>query len=104
LRGTKQSLRWQVSIQINVGLLIAAGAYYFLLDEKVTKNQDSKNASLPHRPCPQTVQNPGAALCCPSFAPSLPCFSNKLMPLSHKAITVPPGFCRSCFPVGEERK
>jgi len=29
--------------------LIAAGAYYFLLDEKVTKNQAGKIAP-PHRP------------------------------------------------------
>jgi hypothetical protein len=27
---------------------MAAGAFYFLLDQKVTKNQVSRNASLPH--------------------------------------------------------
>jgi hypothetical protein len=28
---------------------MAAEAFYFLLDQKVTKNQVSKEASLPHR-------------------------------------------------------
>jgi len=27
---------------------VAAGAFYFLLDQKVTKNQVSRKASLPH--------------------------------------------------------
>jgi hypothetical protein len=31
---------------------MAAEAFYFFLDEKVTKNQFSQNASLPHRPLP----------------------------------------------------
>jgi hypothetical protein len=36
---------------MKVSLLIAAGAYYFFLDEKVTKNQDKKILP-PSRPLP----------------------------------------------------
>jgi hypothetical protein len=34
------------------GPLLAAEAHYFFLDEKVTKNQVTRDASLPHMPLP----------------------------------------------------
>jgi hypothetical protein len=69
-----------------------------LLDQKVTKNQVSKNASMPHRAfAPQTGQNQGLE----SFArlrslmPSFYKISYALATL--KATIVLPVFARSCF-------
>ncbi|QKJ31924.1 hypothetical protein HQ865_19855 [Mucilaginibacter mali] len=51
---------------INVGLLIAAGAYYFFLEKKVAKIQDSKNASFSAQAfAQQIVQNHGLNLDAP---------------------------------------
>jgi hypothetical protein len=39
--------------------LIAAKAYFFCLDTKETKDQVSKEASLPHRACAANQAKPG---------------------------------------------
>jgi hypothetical protein len=40
---------------------MAAEAFYFLLDQKVTKNQVSKDASCAHGLCPAKLIKPRAA-------------------------------------------
>ncbi|MES2275756.1 MAG: hypothetical protein V4592_07030 [Bacteroidota bacterium] len=58
---------------MNVRLLIAAGAYYFFLDEKVTKNQDSKNASFAaHGLCPANRAEPRLRLFAPLSLAQVP--------------------------------
>jgi hypothetical protein len=54
-----------VSDEFIVSLLLAAGAHYFFLDKKVTKNQDSKKASLPH----MTFAQAGGTTGCPQLPP-----------------------------------
>jgi hypothetical protein len=44
---------------INNSPLIAAKAYFFCLDTKETKNQVSKEASLPHKACAANQAKPG---------------------------------------------
>jgi hypothetical protein len=45
----------------NIVPLLAAEAHYFFLDEKVTKNQVSKEASLRSELCPAKLVKPRAA-------------------------------------------
>jgi len=62
LRGTKQSLSYTepfAYLLSRLVSLIAAKAYFFCLDTKETKNQVTKNASLPHKASLQIRQNLG---------------------------------------------
>jgi hypothetical protein len=70
---------------------IAARLFYFLLDQKVTKNQASRNAPLPHWPCPANQAKPGTQKFRAFATPRNPNASAKLaFPLQpHR----PPSFC-----------
>jgi hypothetical protein len=46
---------------------MAAEAFYFLLDQKVTKNQASREASLRSGLCPAVQLKPRAAILLPLF-------------------------------------
>jgi hypothetical protein len=73
-----------------------------LLDQKVTKNQVSKKASLPHKAFAlQTRQNHGLeSFALLTFAPT-PRFSKiSYAPATLKATIVLPVFARSCFADG----
>ena len=59
---------------MSVGLLMAAGAYYFFLDKKATKNQVCRKASLRSRPLPCKSGKTGAGIACPAaHSPALFC-------------------------------
>jgi hypothetical protein len=61
---------------------MAAEAFYFLLDQKVTKNQASRDASLRSGPCPAVQLKPRAAILLPLFIAQGSRFSKSLlMPL-----------------------
>jgi hypothetical protein len=77
---------------------IAAGLFYFLLDQKVTKNQVSEKASLPSRPLPSKPGKTWYAkvprLC---YAPQFLRFSETCFsPATALPRIVLPGFGRSC--------
>jgi hypothetical protein len=76
-----------------------------LLDQKVTKNQVGKKASLPHRAfAPQTGQNHGLeSFALLSFASSPALLQNSLCPCHAQGTIVLPAFARSCFADGEEK-
>nr|MBB6141543.1 hypothetical protein [Mucilaginibacter sp. X5P1] len=78
--------------------LIAAKAYFFCLDTKETKNQVSRNASLPHRATAlQIRQNLGWKSLRPYCAHYPIRCKNFLCPaITHKATIVLPAFTRSC--------
>jgi hypothetical protein len=85
--------------------LIAAKAYFFCLDTKETKNQVSRNASLPHEGhCAANQAKPGlgtlALLTLSHVAITLLQKSRYALPL-HKATIVLPDFTRSCSTDGE---
>jgi hypothetical protein len=83
---------------------MAAEAFYFLLDQKVTKNQVSREASLPHLAfAPQMRQNQVRKSFAHSLRSHIPPASAKLaFPLQpHKATIVLPDFARSCSADGK---
>jgi hypothetical protein len=79
--------------------------YYFLLDQKVAKNQVCKEASLPHMPLPRkSVRTTGWNLL-PYWRSLLPAHLQKsLCPCHPQATIVLPAFARSCFADMEEEK
>jgi hypothetical protein len=85
--------------------LIAAEATTFVLIQKVAKNQDSRNASLPHKAIAlQIRQNLGCYIFTPLSLHTWPLrfCKNLLCPATHKATIVLPDFIRSCSTDGEE--
>ncbi|MES2274506.1 MAG: hypothetical protein V4592_00670 [Bacteroidota bacterium] len=89
---------------VYIRLLIAAGAYYFFLDEKVTKNQDSKNASFAaHGLCPAKRAEPRLRLFAPLSHPLVPRFCKTLMPSLAQATMFCPLSPGSSFAVGEAK-
>jgi hypothetical protein len=58
--------------------LLAAKAHYFLLDQKVTKNQVSKEASLRSGLCPAVQVKPRAAKFLRRFTRSYPTLQQKI--------------------------
>jgi hypothetical protein len=79
--------------------------FYFLLDQKATKNQVGKKASLPHGPLPcKADRTTGWNLLPPLRSLIAPCFSKISYALAtHKATIVLPVFARSCFADPEEK-
>jgi hypothetical protein len=69
---------------------IAAKGFYFLLDQKVTKNQDSQNASLPLPALYAQSVRTWAAHLLPHLAAQAPCFCNSYNALPPHS---PPLFC-----------
>jgi hypothetical protein len=83
---------------LNISPLIAAEGYYFLLDQKVAKNQVSKKTSWRTGLCPAKQAEPRAAVFCPARLLRLALQQNPLMPfLAHMTVIVLPAFARSCF-------
>jgi hypothetical protein len=80
-------------------LLKAEEVYYFFLEKKVTKIQDSKNASFAARGlCPANRTEPQGRTLMPRFAPTSQRFSIKLMPFpTAQATLVLPAFTRKLF-------
>ncbi|MES2278802.1 MAG: hypothetical protein V4592_22415 [Bacteroidota bacterium] len=86
---------------MNVRLLIIAAAYHFFLEKKVTKIQDSKNASFAHMAFAlQTGQNHGYAYLPRCHSHNLR-FCKTLMPSLAQATMFCPLSPGSSFAVGE---
>ena len=78
--------------------------FYFLLDQKVTKNQVGKKASLPHQAfAPQIGQNHGLESFAPLRSLLSPLLQNSLCPQPHKATIVPPVSPEAALPTGKEK-
>ncbi|WP_091375472.1 hypothetical protein [Mucilaginibacter mallensis] len=87
--------------------LIGAEPYFFCLDTKETKNQVSRNASLPHKAFAlQTRQNLGCYIFTLLSLRTWPLrfCKNLLCPATHKATIVLPDFARSCSTDEKKRK
>ncbi|WP_157682038.1 hypothetical protein [Mucilaginibacter mallensis] len=83
--------------------LMGAEPYFFCLDTKETKNQDSRNASLPHGAFPANQAKSGLESFCGHsvlIGPYTAKISYALLP--HKATIILPDFIRSCSTDREE--
>jgi hypothetical protein len=76
---------------------VAAEAFYFLLDQKVTKNQVGHNASLRSGPLRCKSGKTWAANFCPTFVLTYPPLLQSLLcPAAAPPTIVLPDFARSC--------